>query len=189
DSSGDYTSFSGEHDGYRRLGVTHRRTVHWLRDAGWVIVDDLLGSGNHELRLHWLAPDLPCEVSDSPFQVQFKTTNQQQIRWHILSSSAGQHALIRAGQSSNLEIGRPAVAQLGWESPTYGELRPAVSLLYEVTGRLPIRFITVVLVNPNCNVDTRKKNLVLCRDSTPLFTTSLLQEQDVDSRDGAGLSR
>ena len=33
--------FEGEHDGYRRLGVTHRRAVQWLGGSGWVIVDDI----------------------------------------------------------------------------------------------------------------------------------------------------
>jgi hypothetical protein len=61
--------FEGEHDGYKRFGVTHRRTVQWLAGSGWVIVDDMEGSGVHDLRLHWLAADLPYQVSDSPFQV------------------------------------------------------------------------------------------------------------------------
>src|SRR6185437_12374532 len=57
DCNGAYASFSGEHDGYKRLGITHRRTVRWLRHTGWVIIDDLLGPGTHDLRLHWLTPD------------------------------------------------------------------------------------------------------------------------------------
>src|SRR4029077_5948128 len=56
--------FEGEHDGYRRLGVTHRRTVQCVSEAAWVIVDDLLGAGEHELRLHWLLPALPFEMID-----------------------------------------------------------------------------------------------------------------------------
>jgi len=34
--------FAGEHDGYRRVGVTHRRAVQWLHGSGWIIVDDIL---------------------------------------------------------------------------------------------------------------------------------------------------
>ncbi len=66
--------FKGEHDGYRRLGVTHRRAVQWLGGSGWVIVDDIadeVSAAEHDVCLHWLAADLPFEVADSPFQVVF----------------------------------------------------------------------------------------------------------------------
>ena len=63
--------FEGEHDGYKRFGVKHRRTVQWLNGSGWVIVDDIEGTGVHDVRLHWLMADLPYEISDSPFQVAF----------------------------------------------------------------------------------------------------------------------
>src|ERR1700675_4009854 len=70
-ASGTIDCFEGEHDGYRALGIKHRRKVQWLPGAGWVIVDDILGAGVHNVALHWLAADLPYEVSDSPFQVTF----------------------------------------------------------------------------------------------------------------------
>ncbi len=54
--------FEGEHDGYKRFGVKHRRTVQWLHGAGWVIVDDIEGTGVHDVRLHWLMADLPYEL-------------------------------------------------------------------------------------------------------------------------------
>lgn len=189
DSNGVYASFSGEHDGYRRLGVTHRRTVHWLRDAGWVITDDLLGSGEHDLRLHWLTPDLPFKASDPPFRVQFTTDNEQRIHWHIFSSCDGQHAILRSGQNSNSEIVGCDLPQLGWESPTYAELRPAVSLVCQTKGLLPVRFVTVVLGNPDCNVLREEGRLTVHTESTPLFRTSLLPEQNVPSRGRRGRLR
>lgn len=188
-SSGSATSISAEHDGYKRLGITHRRTVHWLRNAGWVITDDLLGSGEHDLRLHWLTPDLPFEAYESPFRVQFNTTDKLPIRWHIFSSCGGQHAIVRAGQSSNPETAGPDLPLLGWESPTYGELRPAVSLIYQTKGPLPIRFVTVVLVNRDCNVLCEEGCLSVHAEQTPLFTTSLQPEQNVPSRERRRRSR
>lgn len=189
DSSGTHTSISAEHDGYKRLGITHRRTVHWLGAAGWVITDDLLGSGEHDLRLHWLTPDLPFEPCDSPFRVQFKTANEQQICWQIFSSCDGQHAIVRAGQSSSPEIAGCDLPRLGWESPTYGELRPAVSLICETNRLLPVRFVTLVLLNSECNVERESDHILVCRESTPLFTTSVLPEQNVPSRERRGRSR
>ena len=119
--------FEGEHDGYRRFGVKHRRRVQCLHDAGWVIVDDLLGKegDEHDVRLHWLLADLPLvSVSDSPFQAVF--AEQSRICWSIFSLAPGTTDLIRAGKSLKSGESLEGMQLLGWESPTYGELRPAV---------------------------------------------------------------
>lgn len=56
---------SASHDGYQPLGVVHRRRVELL-DAGRVrVVDELEGSGTHEVALRWLlAPEL--EAHEGP---------------------------------------------------------------------------------------------------------------------------
>jgi asparagine synthase (glutamine-hydrolysing) len=158
--------FEGEHDGYRRFGVRHRRMVQWLEDAGWVIVDDVLGNdvladdelgaGEHEVRLHWLAADLPFEVSHSPFQVVFAATDAD-FRWSFFASAPGNAAVIRAGESSSPEVAGADAKLLGWESPTYGELRPAVSLVYQIRAPLPVRLVSVILANEECRVEIEEK--------------------------------
>jgi hypothetical protein len=160
-------SFEGEHDGYRPIGVTHRRMVRWLADTGWVIVDDVEGSGEHEVRLHWLAADLPFEVpfevSEVPFQVGF-ASRQSRVRWNIFASVPGSAAVIRAGKQVEMRLRKSAMLDmasedtqlLGWESPTYGELRPAVSLVYQVRSRLPVRFTTVILTDERYSIDSTK---------------------------------
>jgi hypothetical protein len=50
---------------------------------------------------------------------------------------------------------------LGWESPTYGELRPAVSLVYQTHARLPVRFVTVVLTDQRCKLATSNGDFVI----------------------------
>ena len=40
-------SITGRHDGYRPLGVAHRRTIVGLEGAGWLVVDRLAGQGSH----------------------------------------------------------------------------------------------------------------------------------------------
>lgn len=40
---------SGWHDGYRHLGIRHRRTILNIRGGGWLIVDDLLGRGRRSI--------------------------------------------------------------------------------------------------------------------------------------------
>ena len=60
--SGDETSVSASHSGYRRLGVEHLRKVRVSRDA-FVVEDELAGSGGHEFELHWHLPSI-WRVSD-----------------------------------------------------------------------------------------------------------------------------
>jgi hypothetical protein len=168
--------FEGQHDGYRRFGVTHRRMVQWLADVGWVIVDDLEGDGEHDVRLHWLATDLPYEISSTLFQIVF-SLGQSRIRWSILSSAAGNGAIIRAGSQV---AGNPAGADaqlLGWESPTYGDLRPAVSLVYQTRSQLPVRLVTVILTDDRCKTESKDGQLVILRsdshDESEVYRVSL----------------
>jgi hypothetical protein len=152
--------FEGEHDGYKRFGVKHRRTVQWLTGTGWVIVDDIEGAGVHAVRLHWLMADLPYEFSDSPFQLAF-SSGQSRVRCCILTSSPGNGTIIRAG--ARVEGNSPGadLQLLGWESPTYGDLRPAVSLVYETHSKLPVRFVTAILTGERCKLESRDEQLIV----------------------------
>jgi hypothetical protein len=162
-ASGTIDCFEGEHDGYRALGIKHRRKVQWLPGAGWVIVDDILGAGVHNVALHWLAADLPYEVSDSPFQVTF-TSVESRVRWNVFATVAGTAAIVRAG---NQVWGKRSTAQdestqlLGWESPTYGDLRPAISLMYQTKSQLPVRFATAILTNTRCRIESEAGKLMI----------------------------
>ncbi len=139
--------FEGEHNGYRNLSVTHQRRVERLAGIGWLILDKLIGTGEHDLRLHWLTPDLPYRFRESPFEIVF-THGASQICWNCFSSVPAQGGVVRAGtlieQSPNFRLSDRDRALLGYESPTYGDLRPAVSLLYQTRSQLPVRFVTLV---------------------------------------------
>src|ERR1700678_2984863 len=145
--------FEGEHDGYKHFGVKHRRGVHWLAGAGWLIIDDVEGTGVHDAHLHWLMADVPYEVSDSPFQVVF-TSGQSRVRCNIRSSSTGSGAIIRAGAEVVGNLKNADTQLLGWESPTYGDLQPAVSLVYETRSQLPVRFVTAILTDERCKLES-----------------------------------
>lgn len=163
--------FEGEHDGYRGLGVTHRRAVQWLGGSGWVIVDDIadeVETAEHDVCLHWLAADLPFEVADSPFQIVFASEGAR-IRWSIVSSVPGSAAILRAGKQVAIngmsDFGSVEAQLLGWEASTYGELQPAVSLVQRVRSRLPVRFVTVVLTDESCSFELRDSEVVISRDN------------------------
>jgi len=164
--------FEGEHNGYKSLGVKHHRTVQWVPGSGWVILDDILGAGEQDLRLHWLVPDFSHEVSDSPFEVVF-SVGQSRIRWSIFSSVAGSAAVVRAGKSSAPEGAGADTQLLGWESPTYGDLRPAVSLVYHTRSQLPVRFVTAVLTDERSRLEPGDGSLVIVRDEAEVFRVNL----------------
>jgi hypothetical protein len=165
-----YTNrFEGEHDGYRDLGVTHRRSVQWLAGTGWIIVDDIEGAGEHDLRLHWLAPDLPYEVLNPGFQVAFRS-GQSRIRWNIFASVPGDSEIVRAGirtgKSSALQLTDAETGLLGWESPTYGDLRPALSLIYQTRSQMPVRLVTVILTDERCSLEASDGQWVMLRSGS-----------------------
>jgi hypothetical protein len=161
--------FEGELDGYGNIGVKHRRTVQWLSGAGWAIVDDLQGTGEHHVRLHWLAADLPYEVCQSPFQVSFKSQTSQ-IRWTILSSVTGNGAVLRAGtrigKGAAPELTNSQAELLGWQSLTYGDLRPAVSLIYDVRSPLPVRLVTILLTEDRCRVQSSDEQVIIMKNES-----------------------
>ena len=163
--------FEGEHDGYRKLEVKHRRMVRCVSEDAWVVVDDLLGGGEHELRLHWLLPDLPFQViGDSPFCATL-SADQTKFRWNLLASSPGNAALVRGGKTLSGHIEQEEL--LGWESPTYGELVPAISLVYRVHGALPVRIVTAILADPAIQLRQNERELVLSRGGSQLYQVSL----------------
>src|SRR5229473_1235355 len=173
--------FEGEHDGYRRLGVKQRRMVQCVTEDAWVIVDDLLGAGEHELWSHWLLPDLPFEViTDSPFCAVL-SAERVRFRWNVFSSSPGSAAIIRGGKILAGDIeGRNRNEELqGWESPTYGELCPALSLLYRVQAPLPVRIISVILAGEVLELRQNDSNLILSREASQVYQVGLAPEQTV----------
>jgi hypothetical protein len=157
--------FQGEHDGYKSLGVRHRRKVQWLAGAGWVIVDDIEGTGVHDARLHWLMADLPYQSSDSPFQVVF-ALRQSRVRCNICASSPASAAIIRAGTRVAGNVSDADAELLGWQAPTYGDIQPAVSLVYETRSQLPVRFVTAILTDDRYQLESTNEHMaVLCGES------------------------
>jgi asparagine synthase (glutamine-hydrolysing) len=128
----------GEHDGYQRLGVIHRRTIERRGDT-WKVIDEILGNGRHRARLHWLFADFPSVIDSEAGTLRLKTP-QGHVIVTTTCSAATNITMIRAGQSmtgeGSIEITR------GWVSHTYAMKEPALSLALETEAQLPIRFET-----------------------------------------------
>jgi hypothetical protein len=168
--------------------------VQWLAGSGWMIVDDIVnndaGTGEHDARLHWLVADLPFEMTDSPFQVIF-ASDHSRIRWNLFSNVPGSSAIVRAGKQLAKEP-RPEFAPadtqlLGWQAPTYGDLQPAISLLLQTRSQLPVRFVTVVLTDESCTLESQGGDIAVhgneCKYRVSLSTipasSERSQQQDI----------
>ncbi|GAB4581161.1 MAG: alginate lyase family protein [Anaerolineales bacterium] len=145
------TRLTAEHDGYRKLGVIHRRTVEQT-PTGWRITDTLMSRSpitDHQspiaYRLHWLLPDWPWKLKDnilileSPFgPITLTITQLPHYSITKRQSPIPNLSLYRAGQT--LLGFSPAHPTWGWYSPTYGVKEPALAFVGE--GKLSGRMIT-----------------------------------------------
>jgi hypothetical protein len=97
------------------------------------------------------------------------------FRWNVISSSLGKGAVVRGGKilmgDETLRAGDEEL--LGWESPTYGERCPAISLLYRVRARLPVRIVTVILAGETLQLRQGGGDLLLSRGATQIYQVSL----------------
>jgi asparagine synthase (glutamine-hydrolysing) len=154
---GECEFFQGEHSGYERLGVTHRRTIK-RRGEVWNVTDDILGDGQHQVRLHWLLPDFPAVVDVEAGSIQLRTSEGSV---HIRATCAipANFSLVRASERIAGNSSDPSEVR-GWVSPTYASKQPALSLALEADGRLPIRFETRFEFVGG-NVDNRQTDVCL----------------------------
>ena len=115
------------HDGYRRLRprVTHRRTVMWLFDRFWLILDELLGEGSTPAASHvHFHPDLSLSPRDeSTWQIE----GCQNSLW-ITAFGEQEHRIVR---------GQTAPVRQGWCSERFGRVAENTVLTLSRAGALP----------------------------------------------------
>ena len=133
-----------EHDGYRRLGIIHRRKITLDDRNNTINCEDSLETNHfpvikHTARLHWLLPDWEwtlnsnCLDLKAPFgKVVIFITNDANKKTDI--------DLIREGKS--LLYRRNANAHLGWYSATYLDKEPALSFCYSIVFDHPLKIKT-----------------------------------------------
>jgi len=132
-----YTCFTGEFYGYNRKPwkVILKRTVLNVRSNIWIIIDDVIGKGNHTSLLMWHL--MNGEVFTDPAEgiVQWNH-NKRKMQLQIFNQSV---------QPRRFEIingsDKSGTIQ-GWASDYYGSRKPIPVLEAEFTSELPLRLIT-----------------------------------------------
>jgi len=159
---GALTGMAAQHNGYRRLGITHQRQVSALQDGGWLVQDTLLHkakSGDtqtehqsggyspgvqHCLVLHWLLPDCPWQVQQKGTEWQIHLDapgNPLVLSLRADLSGALLPSTLQISHAGELLYGSGEVHPTwGWTSPAYGVKIPALSLRLSVDSSLPLVF-------------------------------------------------
>ena len=141
---------AAEHDGYKKMGFTHRRAVSFEENI-WHVVDKLISDTDlpNTYRLHWLLPDLEYELENREARVEFGLQSPHALvkinisQFPILNS---QLSIARAGK---ILYGSTEISPTrGWYSPTYGVKIPALSLALEVTASDSVKFISEFAFSP-----------------------------------------
>jgi hypothetical protein len=141
----EFTSSScitAERYGYRKLGILHRRSLEWMGEDDWQVVDDLLPTRPtdqpRQIKLQWLLPDYEYILSPDRLTLCLpsgKFSLLVQSRIQPMKST-----LVRAGEV--LQGSGPADPCAGWVSPTYSKRSPALSWQLEWRVSLPIQIVT-----------------------------------------------
>ena len=143
DEQGYLRRITAEHNGYRKSGALHQRTLSKTPD-GWQVTDLLQPYDNkpdemtHNACLTWQLPDWQWHLSaahtlqligpDFSFLIEIK--------------SADKLYLFRSGHCILGE--KPITApNWGWHSPTYGKIFPSLMLIATQQGKIPLRFETI----------------------------------------------
>jgi hypothetical protein len=148
DAQDGWEKITAYHDGYRKLGIRHERSITAYRDDRWVVGDNLSqddlsqvvsrNTAGHTFRLHWLMPDLPWKLDEGNLTLE---APQGLCKLQVTAWPAeGRITLVRGGKKLVGAKDPPQSAILGWFSPTYSVKITALSLVMEVTGTSACRF-------------------------------------------------
>ncbi len=121
----------GSHDGYEALPspAVHRRAVLFVKGAYWVIQDEILSAGDHDILQNFqLAPGLLATAKQRSVRVQQGDTLILQL-FSILAAGIGQATL-------------DVVA--GLVSPAYGRIEPAAAIQLKAKTQGHARFFTLL---------------------------------------------
>ncbi|MBN2499238.1 MAG: alginate lyase family protein [Anaerolineales bacterium] len=137
--SGQLSWVVAQHDGYRKLGVLHRRMVTCEGDQ-WLVRDQILAEADEvtdafKVRLRWLLPDWLWELEHNVLRLK---TQHGPMTVEVTAKGATNlcFQLVRAGE---LLAGEGQVDPVqGWYSPTYAQKQPALSLAVSGEGPLPL---------------------------------------------------
>lgn len=169
--SNGFEALQAEHNGYANIGVIHRRAIMRLNDNAWIVVDDLVGRGIHTACLHWQLPDAPFQFTGpNTLDVTF---NAGDLRSVVSCSANSTYEIIRAGERvAGIRDSSPDLAA-GWLSRYYGRKEPALSLAIESRSLLPMRFVSLFLLDSTMSFAMDDSCRTIAVESTTIALSEL----------------
>lgn len=137
---------SARHNGYRRLGILHTRSVEFVSDDH-LRVNDLVSQKkplNPQVRIHWLLQDWEWKLDQQSLQL-YKGNHSIRIIVNALAVDSKTQllpldlGLIRAGKTLR---GNYQNEIMGWVSETYGLKSPALSLYAQYQTSSDMQIVT-----------------------------------------------
>lgn len=128
-ASRNFDYVDAEHYGYSRYKypVTHKRGVFFVKPEYWVIVDQLMGYGEHSV-------ELPFHLSSGAYEISANIFRAKSFAI-IPVISDDLYMDIYKGTEDPIR---------GWFSPSYGVKQPSPAVVYSFTGGLPKVMVTIL---------------------------------------------
>jgi hypothetical protein len=135
------------HNGYRKIGYAHKRTLEMILNSGFLVTDQLDALRDdhreHNFTLRWLLPDWHWKIENGNLQLKKEDRSilvyVQAVRTQDNKPITPRDiALIHGGKTL---LGSRQDPILGWESNTYGEKHAALSysLSFQTAGSMMIK--------------------------------------------------
>lgn len=134
--SAEYDWVIASHEGYKQIGIHHKRSVIFLKPDCLCIMDDLLGIGLHGVKQYWHFPANAAYEMRGDCQIVSLETQKVQI--FRLDDHASQ---------TSFHYGNMNPIQ-GWISPYYGLKYRSPVLEYSLQAELPVKLITLINFSP-----------------------------------------
>jgi hypothetical protein len=112
----------------------HRRRVIFIKPSYWIIVDDLAGSGRHDVDLTFQFATSNVTLGAHPWARAASANGP--VLWISPFPSAPAQPALKCGAAAPIR---------GWISPEYTRLSPAPMLIYRFAVALPWRIVTLLL--------------------------------------------
>jgi hypothetical protein len=131
----------GSHDGYRRgsRGVRHRRRVVFLKPTAWIVIDEIIGDGAHDLELR--------------YQFAPRAVTLEAGGWVRAEGTRGRGLWLQVTAPEPIALGLREGARDpidGWVSPAYGVRVPAPVVI--ASGRCDGGTQIVTAIVPECPI-------------------------------------
>lgn len=139
-STQQYDYADAHHDAYAALPspVRHRRRIVFIKPHLFVMLDDVMGSGHHELCVNFQFSARPVAAGPSPW-VAASGLDHRGL-WLAVFTPDRCEPVVHAG------LRHP---KAGWVSSLYGERHPAPVVGYPMIVKLPIRLLTLIVPSPH----------------------------------------